>query len=564
MKVVKSAYRALDALERLAASPDGLTFTELMTQMRLAKSTAHELLHTLHSRKYVQYHPNKKTYTVGSKVLRLGVQYLQHSPEIEKAVNWFRPLVSNYRGTMRLGVRSGEHIMIILEESEAPSMKSHRSVGTEIPLFSTSMGRAMLCRSSEAEIQQAWQSSQHAAERSSVGHQAFLWELQEVRNFGFSLEVQGKEDKDFTMSIPIYNDANDITLALSISFEKGAETYSRFKEIGFAVFDLCRKMNPAFFNENADIEGKGIYVSLPNFSSQKALEYLQTFDHELQASSMTWLPTHAHDNEWKQQLCLELVLDRLRPAGVVICPVNAVTADPLFRAASWAGVPAICFQRPCRSRFVDYFVGSDGYEQGMMQMEYVAKRLKGRGRVLLLEGDPYNDNARSMSIGHEAVLKNYTNMTLVASIPVLLWSKEESRQIIAETIAAGKPFDAVIAGCDQMAEGVIEELQQHKMAGKVIVVGADGDMSAVQLIKLRKQHATVFQWPKEAAKAAIGAAVALSKGVSINEFERRRLWGDFPGKELQVLAIPSTFYDASNIAELENYWKTAAVWMEIS
>lgn len=564
MKMVKSAYRALDVLELLASRPSGLSFTEILKETGLAKSTAHELMQTLLGRKYVNYQPTTRLYFIGARVLTLGVEYIRYSPDMRRAAELVRQLAAYPGATVCVGVLSGERVVIVQEEGrEGRSEPERRGVGAELPLASA-LGKAMLCLRSEEEELRSVRSagSKDSRPAGSEGERReWRWEMREVRAFGFAFAVEPKGKGGYSLAVPVCNDSGEISVAVSVELSASQTEYAQLKEIAYWLYEWSHVHNPLLQAERLQRDMAGpdgaspVYVTLPNFHSQKALVYLHTFEQSFREQSLPWMLANGCDDEWKQQLFLELAIDKLRPRCIVVSPVNAVRSDPLFRAASQAGIPAICFQRPSRSRFVEYYVGGDGYEQGVMQMEYVAERLKGRGQVLLLEGDPYNDNARNMSFGHQAVLERYSSDRLYAmSVPVMLWSKEESRQIVAELLTAGAKFDAIVAGSDDMAEGVITELARWNLTGKVFVVGGDGDASAVRLIKARQQHATVFQRPAEAARAAVRVASALAAGTEAPGLERRQLLHDFPGKEVRMATIPYLFYDASNIKELEAYW----------
>jgi len=50
---VKSANRALDIFELLAAEPNGLTISEISERLGFARSSTHGLVHTLFSRGYL-------------------------------------------------------------------------------------------------------------------------------------------------------------------------------------------------------------------------------------------------------------------------------------------------------------------------------------------------------------------------------------------------------------------------------------------------------------------------------------------------------------------------------
>ncbi len=563
MKLVKSAYRALDVLELLADAPGGYTFTEILQRLELPKSTGHELLKTLASRKYIQFDPVTKVYALGSRVITLGMERLQTSAEMQEAIRLAEQLAETVGQavSVQVGVPAGDHAVVAFAIDRRPNHErdTRPLIGARFPLGASALGKACLCGSSEREIREICTRSKQKTFPSSQS-QSYLhwrelyWELKEVRALGVAFEADEAQGL-YRLATPVRNALGEIAAAVSIELRMQMDE----TELRVAARSLLQLAGSGIGGPPAANGRPLVFVSLPNFHSQKALAYLQTFEREFEPSL---LAVTSHDLEWKQELYLDWALDKLQPCCVIVSPVNAARSDSLFREARENNVPAICFQRPSRSRFVDYFVGGDGYEQGVMQMEYVVKRLKGRGKVLLLEGDPYNDNARNMSMGHQAVLKQHEERMEAEFVSVPLWSKEEARQIVAEFLDAGAKLDAVIAGTDLMAEGVIEELVRRKLAGKVLVVGGDGDQSAIRLIRARQQHATVYQRPDEAAAAAARIAYSLMNGMQADVMERRPLIRDFPGKEVWVYPIPYALYDASNLGELEKRWADKDVYFE--
>ncbi|MBB6734468.1 substrate-binding domain-containing protein [Cohnella zeiphila] len=546
MKMVKSAYRALDVLELLADVPAGYTFTEILQRLELPKSTGHELLKTLASRKYIQFDPRTKLYSLGSRMITLGMQRLQTSEEMQAAIRLAEQLADavHQAVSVQVGVPAGDEAVVVFAVDRRPNQErdARPLIGARFPLTSSALGKACLSGSSEQEIRHVWRSSTP----SFLHWRELHWELKEVRQWGVAFEADEAQGR-YRLAVPVRNALGETAAAVSIELKMQTEE----GELQSAFRTLSECTGSGIGGTQAANDRGLVFVSLPNFHSQKALAYLQTFEREFE---LPMLAVTSHDLEWKQQLYLDWALDRWGPSCVILSPVNAANSDSLFREVREKNVPAICFQRPSRSRFVDYFVGGDGYEQGVMQMDYVAKRLKGRGRVLLLEGDPYNDNAHNMSMGHQSVLKQHEDRMQAEFISVPLWSKEETKMIVEEFLDAGAKFDAIIAGTDLMAEGVIEELVKHKQAGKVLVVGGDGDLSAIRLIKARQQHATVYQRPDEAASAAVRIAHLLIRGMQADVMERRPLIRDLPGKEVWVYPIPYALYDASNLNELEKRW----------
>jgi D-xylose transport system substrate-binding protein len=71
---------------------------------------------------------------------------------------------------------------------------------------------------------------------------------------------------------------------------------------------------------------------------------------------------------------------------------------------------------------------------------------------------------------------------------------------------------AVVASNDGTAGGAIQALEDHKLAGKVLVSGQDADLAAIIRILDGTQTMTVYKPLGSQAKLAAEAAVALAKG----------------------------------------------------
>jgi len=558
MKIVKSAQRSIELLELLAAYPDGLTLSEIARKMGLANSTAYELVTTMTLSKYVKADTATKTYRLGSRVLSLAARYLQDAPDFARARQLADLLMREFHMPVRIAVLSEDRALVVREHGFPASVERAGSAdGLGVPADESALGHALLCFSTEEERKHFWHRRRQNAGARHERWAVFNRKLDEAAALGLAFDA--KELPGFyCIAVPVVGSGGAVEAAVAVYADKAGTSDSRLKQLLHRVFELAAELNGLPRSLPASGEGgrdKMIYVSLPNLDSQKALVYLDVLDAEAGREGVQWLFSDCQDDVRKQQILLEWVLDTFRPDCAVINPVSAVHSDEVFRLCAGQRVPAICFQRPSRSRYVDYYVGGDAYEQGVMQMEYVARRLKGRGNVVILEGDPYNENARNMVIGYHHVLKRHPGLHLLESVPIPNWGRDEAGQTIADLLERGERIDAVVAGTDRMAEGVIEALRRYKRSGKVFVVGGDGDRSAVRLIRKREQHATVFQHPVEAARSVLGAAAALAHGrPHPRGMVRKNIVHDYPGKEVLALTIPYSFVDAANVDELDRYW----------
>src|SRR5579859_2665176 len=75
----KSAERVLDILELVAASPDGMSRSEIASQLRLPKSSASVLLRGLVARAYLHASTDGRRLTIGVRAFETGSGFLRQT-----------------------------------------------------------------------------------------------------------------------------------------------------------------------------------------------------------------------------------------------------------------------------------------------------------------------------------------------------------------------------------------------------------------------------------------------------------------------------------------------------
>jgi D-xylose transport system substrate-binding protein len=96
------------------------------------------------------------------------------------------------------------------------------------------------------------------------------------------------------------------------------------------------------------------------------------------------------------------------------------------------------------------------------------------------------------------------------------WDPSEAYAHMNEAIESTKgEIAAVVASNDGTAGGAIQALEDHKLAGKVLVSGQDADLAAIIRILDGTQTMTVYKPLGSQAKLAAEAAVALAKGQAV-------------------------------------------------
>src|SRR5208282_170208 len=96
------------------------------------------------------------------------------------------------------------------------------------------------------------------------------------------------------------------------------------------------------------------------------------------------------------------------------------------------------------------------------------------------------------------------------------WDPAAAYAIMSKAIDSTKgDIIAVVASNDGTAGGAIQALQEHQLAGKVLVSGQDADLAAIIRILDGTQTMTVYKPLGLQAKLAAEAAVSLAAGTQV-------------------------------------------------
>ena len=202
---------------------------------------------------------------------------------------------------------------------------------------------------------------------------------------------------------------------------------------------------------------------------------------------------------------------------IIVSPVDTNETESYAKMANDSNIPIISSNALFSNQDqATSYVGSDSIEAGLLQMEYVAKKLNGKGNIVVLKGVDTDEAAIKRTEGIKEVLKKYPDIHIVAEESGK-WQRTLGMQITENWIKNGIQFDAVVANNDEMAIGSIMALKNSNMIDKVFVAGTDGTEDALQLMKEGSLKATVFQNAAEQGSEAIKTAYKVIRGEKVDK-----------------------------------------------
>jgi diguanylate cyclase (GGDEF)-like protein len=185
--------------------------------------------------------------------------------------------------------------------------------------------------------------------------------------------------------------------------------------------------------------------------------------------------------------------------AVGISAMAGVGLESHVAAFNKAGIPVFLFNTPpmANAARVVSCIGFNHREAGVIVARYVARFLRNRGRVALIEGLP---DAASLEM-REGVVATLKGAGLeILDRPCGEWTRDRAREIAADLLARFPDIDAIWGENDEMALGAVDAIAAAGKAGTVLAVGTDGNRNALESVRKGQLTATLNTNPVEIGK----------------------------------------------------------------
>lgn len=214
---------------------------------------------------------------------------------------------------------------------------------------------------------------------------------------------------------------------------------------------------------------------------------------------------------------------------LVVIPVDLDKAGEIVKIAHDEDVKVISYDRLIKNAPVDYYISTDNVNIGEIQADYLS-RITSKGKYALVGGSKTDYNAFLLHLGWMNVLQPLVergDIEIVLEEFANAWTHQEGYRIISKFLKENNDcldcLDAVIAGNDALASGVIKALEEHNLLKKVLVAGQDADVDALKNILAGFQTITVYKPIESLTNASAEFAIQIANdqpsihtGVTVN------------------------------------------------
>jgi DNA-binding IclR family transcriptional regulator len=246
----KSASRVVDILDFIACERRPVTITEISSTLKIPKSSAFNLLHTLTAKRYLEIDDqNLKTFRLGFKLFQTGVSYLQNTRLHQIAHPMLKELMEESGETVFLAVEDEGKLVFLDSVETSTSIRTTARLGRSTkPMYCSGLGKALLAAYSADRVREIVKKEGFVriTENTVKNLEELLQELDITRKRGYSVDAREGDPDLICVAAPIYDQSYTALAAISIAtpyFKIDAEKRSQFgKLIVETAINISRKL----------------------------------------------------------------------------------------------------------------------------------------------------------------------------------------------------------------------------------------------------------------------------------------------------------------------------------
>jgi IclR family pca regulon transcriptional regulator len=214
---VQSFARGLAVIKAFGADAPRMTLSEVATRTGLTRAGARRILLTLQNLGYLA--SEGREFFLTPKILDLGYAYLSTTPFWDPAEPIMEQLVAEVRESCSISVLDGTDIVYVARVPTSKIMAVSLGIGSRLPAYATSMGRALLAGLARAQLKHVLSASDiKAFTKFTVTDTKKLMSIIEVdRDRGWSYMNQELEEGLRSIAVPLMDRTGKIIAAMNVS-----------------------------------------------------------------------------------------------------------------------------------------------------------------------------------------------------------------------------------------------------------------------------------------------------------------------------------------------------------
>ena len=248
--------KGLDILELFAATPEGMTVSEVARRLNRTMSEIFRMLLCLEHRGYLAQSANKDRYHLTLRLFRLGQEHPPTKRMVMEALPIMHWLAHQMRQSCHLGVLDGGHVVILAQVDSPESTGFYVKVGSKVDLMHAATGHVILAHQTEDARERAIQEWIRATQKKKPAD--LDDHLERIRARGYERRASYEVTGVVNISFPVLNSQGQAIAGLTVPYVKRIEDTIGIPEIVDALREASRQISEAMgaLTETVDMEAE--------------------------------------------------------------------------------------------------------------------------------------------------------------------------------------------------------------------------------------------------------------------------------------------------------------------
>ena len=228
-KNIQSIARAIEILRYISDASKPVSLTNISRDLGLRISTAHGILATLKNFNFISQNPEDDKYFLGFAMLEMGQKVLDSMDIRIIAAPYLQQLTDCYGDTTHLAVRVRTECVYIDKVEGNRAVRISSQIGGRRPVYCTAIGKSLVAYLPEEDLENllAQVKFKPLTPTTITSLEELRAHLKDVKNKGYSLDLEEAEIGLSCVAAPIRNHLNETIAAISIAMPT-----NRFEEHG--------------------------------------------------------------------------------------------------------------------------------------------------------------------------------------------------------------------------------------------------------------------------------------------------------------------------------------------
>lgn len=218
-KTIGSVIKAVEVMQELAKSENGLGVTEISNRLNYGVSTTYHLLNTLKQCNIIEQDKKTKKYRIGFELFRIsGMAKRQNA-----LANLAQPYLDNLREiigeTSNLVVLDGSNIVYIAQSESTKLLKMFTQLGAKVPFYCTGGGKILLAYQPK-NIQDLILSKttfEKYTKNTLTTAKELEKEFEAIKKRGYAIDNEEREEGVTCIAAPVFDCYGEAIASISVS-----------------------------------------------------------------------------------------------------------------------------------------------------------------------------------------------------------------------------------------------------------------------------------------------------------------------------------------------------------